>query len=179
MAEPTVKRWLAVHNIQLPAAGKVWGRAFRFGERRFRWTPSDGDEFPKESLVQSGSQFEVALTAAKETDWLKRKAIAPLDANVHFNLEDVFGEDGAKALRLSNIWTLEEVVSGKMGNVLVGDKFIKIHSSKMVSQLVGGKPDVIAALMDDARKLVERGAKSEKAKPKPLTQPLPPQQEEN
>lgn len=161
-------RWLAVHNVMLPVAGRVWGRAFRFGSARFVWEASDGNEFPKESIVQSGSEFEAELRPEKERDWLRRGAIAPLQSNLHYQLEDVFGEEYAKALRLSNIWTLEEVLAGKVGDVLLGDKFQKIGVATMLKQLAGGNDDRVSAWLDDARAIVQGAAPNPvRAEPEP------------
>lgn len=153
--DPVLKRWLAVHNVQVPVPAKVWGRVKPFVKDGFRWTTAMGEEFPPQSIVRSGSQFELSLHPSKEAEWLRRGAIAPLDAGLHFNLEDVFGEDYAKYLRLSNVWTFEDILANKMGDVLVGNNLIKISAANMVRQLSQNKPDVVAAWMEDVRAIVE------------------------
>lgn len=166
--DPVLERWLAVHNLQLPVPAKVWGRVFPFQKGRFAWLPANGEEYVPQSLVHSGSILELALHPTKRADWLKRGAIAPLDAGLHFNLDDVFGEEFARYLRLSNIWTLEDVLANKKGDVLVGDRYIPIYAAAMVRQLAKDNADVVAAWMADARAYVEgtRTAVGETPKPR-------------
>lgn len=170
MADPVLRRWVAVHNVQLPVPAKVWGKAWRFGEHVFAWGAADGEEYPAQSFVHSGSQFEAALPSAKEFSWQALGAVAATDAGLHFNLEDVVGPEYARYLRLSNVWTLEDLVGNKVGDVLVGDKPQRLAVHDMLRQLADTSPDLAQAWLDDARRLIgdehKGGATSPAKRPK-------------
>ncbi len=75
------------------------------------WTPGRNLAIPKDTLIRSGSRFKIIASKAREKAWFMANTVAPADAQLHFNLEDIFEPAVADLLRLNAINTLEDVAT--------------------------------------------------------------------
>lgn len=133
------KRWRAIRNLVMPAEALIIEGRYLDDKDRTLWRTAKNQTVPEETIVESGSVFEVELTRRHEKVWLEIEAIATLPAGeqLHFNLEDLFGAEGAALLRASDIWTLEDVAVEKEGAVPytelseAGESFISMRELLM------------------------------------------------
>jgi hypothetical protein len=113
--------WGRVHDAHTGTQQVVNGEIFKptFSE----WTgipelkPANYRGTPN-IFILSGSIFETELPPAHESRWLALGVIAPVEANIHLNLEDVFGADLANDLRDAFIFTLEDVAAERAAEPL-------------------------------------------------------------
>lgn len=114
------KVWRTIQNIALWYPAKVTGQVLFTPTGHVR--PANGEEIvPKYKegdtppwIVLSGSVIEIELPIHHEARWLRIGAIAPMESNLHVDLENVFGPDKAKLLRMNGIFTYEDIVNERM-----------------------------------------------------------------
>lgn len=120
MFQPKLLKWQAVTSLQLSREATVLKGAVLYQNDAYsQWREVENAVVTPGSWVRYGSELLVAWTRKQIKKLLECGAIAPSDANLHFDLESVFkgtytDEKGkvitvANLLRFFRIYTLEQV----------------------------------------------------------------------
>lgn len=183
LSEP--RTWRVVQNIVLAVPVKVWGTVLHTTvgvQENINGELVDPDMDSETQVgrtwVMSGAKIEGQLPLLQEKTWLRMKVIMPMEANVHTNLEDVFGPDTSRKLRENDIWTLEDVAAEKPASLaaywMVG-KVQTVPLRQFLSAIL--QQDVVAELLEETKRYL--GAQQGKPPeftipPKPLVEVTPP-----